>query len=87
MDLAGAPAVGGGGDDVLRGGRLAGGLLVQVVALVLGCGLRGRLLRLQLRLTLGDDVMRLTAGEEDVKIPNQDFRQKDGLIYQFAKNS
>lgn len=63
MDLAGAAAVGGGGDDVLRGGRLTGGLLVQVFRLVLGCALRGRLLRLQLALTLGDDVVGLEAQE------------------------
>lgn len=63
MDLAGAAAVGGGGDDVLRGGRLTGGLLVQVFGLVLGCALRGRLLRLQLALTLGDDVVGLEAQE------------------------
>lgn len=63
VDLAGAAAGGGGGDDVLRGGRLTGGLLVQVFGLVLGCALRVRLLRLQLALTLRDDVVRLEAQE------------------------
>lgn len=68
MHLAGAAAVGGGGDDVLRCGRLTGGLLVQTFVLVLGGGLRAHLLRLQVALTLGDNIVCLTGRRTAVTI-------------------
>lgn len=60
MHLAGTAAIGGGGDDVLRGGWLAGSLLLQLFAGGVGSvlGLH-RLFGLQLGLTVGDHVVRL----------------------------
>lgn len=60
VHLTGAAAVGGGRDDVLRGGRLAGRLRLQLFARSLGCvlGLH-RLFGLQLGLTVRDHVVRL----------------------------
>lgn len=60
VHLTGAAAVGGGRDDVLRGGWLAGSLLLQRFAGSLGCvlGLH-RLFGLQLGLTVRDHVVRL----------------------------
>lgn len=60
VHLAGAAAVGGGRDDVLRGSWLAGSLLLQLFTgwldRVLGLT---RLFGLQLGLTVGDYVVRL----------------------------
>lgn len=50
-------AIGSCGDDVLCGGLLIGWLLLQVFSMGLGCALRNGLLRLQLRLTLRDNVV------------------------------
>lgn len=67
VHLAGAAAVGGGRDDVLRGCWLAGCLLLQLFAGGLGrvLGLR-RLFGVQLGLTVRDHVVRLQGprGEE-----------------------
>lgn len=66
VHLTGAAAVGGGGDDVLRGGWLAGWLLLQLFAGVLGrvLGLH-RLFGLQLGLTVRDHVVRLQGPRGD----------------------
>lgn len=53
MDLAGATPIGGGGDDVLRGG------LLQVFARVWTRADGTRRFGVQLRLTFRDDVVRL----------------------------
>lgn len=47
-----ATAIGGCGDDVLRGGLLIGRLLLQMLSVCLGGGLRSSLFGLQLSLTL-----------------------------------
>lgn len=60
VHLTGAAAVGGGRDDVLRGGRLAGRLLLQLFARSLGIALGlHRLFGLQLGLAVRDHVVRL----------------------------
>lgn len=57
MNFTGAAAIGGGGDDVLRGGLLIGRLLLQMFAVRLGRALRNSLLGLQLGLTLRDNIV------------------------------
>ena len=68
VDLTGAAPIGRGGDDVLRGGLLTGGLLLQMFGVGLGRGLRDALFRLQLGLTLGDDVVRLQDRDENIVV-------------------
>lgn len=65
VHLTGAAAVGGGRDDVLRGGRLARRLLLQLFARSLGrvLGLH-RLFGLQLGLAVRDHVVRLQDRDE-----------------------
>jgi len=58
VNFAGAAAIGGCGDDVLCGGLLIRRLF-KMFSLGLGCALGSGLFRLQLTLTLGDNVVRL----------------------------
>lgn len=57
MNFTRAAAVGGRGDDVLRGGLLIGRLLLQMFGVGLVCVLGNRLFGVQLSLTLGDNVV------------------------------
>lgn len=67
MNFTSAAAIGGCGDDVLRGGLLIGRLLLQMFGVGLGRVLGNRLFGLQLSLTLGDDVVCLHRdGDENV---------------------
>lgn len=66
MNFTCATAIGGCCDDVLRGGLLIVRLLLQMFSVGLGCVLRNRLFGLQLSLTLGDDVVCLHDGDENV---------------------
>lgn len=66
MNFARAAAVGGCGDDVLRGGLLIGRLLLQMFGVGLVCVLGNRLFGVQLSLTLGDNVVCLQDRDENV---------------------
>ena len=73
MNFTGAAAVGGRGDDVLRGGLLIGRLLLQMFAVSLGCALRDGLFGVQLSLTLGDNVVCLQDRGENVFSSTKSF--------------
>lgn len=77
VHLTGAAAVGGGRDDVLRGGWLAGCLLLQLFTGGLGhvLGLH-RLFGLQLGLTVRDHIVRLQRPRE-TDPPNQPSLSND----------
>lgn len=57
MNFTSPAAIGGCGDDVLRGGLLIGRLLLQMFSVGLGCVLRNSLFGLQFSLTLRDNVV------------------------------
>lgn len=57
MNFTRAAAIGGRGDDVLRGGLLTGRLLLQMFGVGLVCVLGNRLFGVQLSLTIGDNVV------------------------------
>ena len=65
VNFTSAAAIGGCGDDVLRGGLLIGRLLLQMFSVTLGCVLRSRLFGLQLSLTLRDNVVCLQDRDEN----------------------
>lgn len=66
MNFTSTAAVGGCGDDVLRGALLIARLLLQMFGVALGCVRRSRLFGVQLGLTLRDNIMCLQDGDENV---------------------
>lgn len=66
MNFTSAAAIGGCGDDVLRGGLLIGRLLLQMFSVALGCVLRDCLFGVQLSLTLGDNIVCLQDSNENI---------------------
>ena len=69
VDFTGAAAVGRRGDDVLGGALGVGGLLLlQLLSVGLRRALGNRLFGLQLGLTLGDHVVRLQDGKENISV-------------------
>lgn len=66
VNLIGAAAIGGCGDDVLSGGLLTGWLLLHMFTVSLARALRNRLFSLQLSLTISDNKVSLQDRDEGV---------------------